>query len=67
MNKSLSGFSWLVIPLAFILFTAPGAISYVFFHPDEKYYTDAALQMIEKNDFLRPVKLTAARVSISPL
>ncbi len=37
MNRSLSGFSWLVIPLAFILFTAPGAISYVFFHPDEKY------------------------------
>lgn len=56
MNSRLSAYSWIFVPLIFLLFTAPGAVSYVFFHPDEKYYTDAALQMIEKNDFFTPYK-----------
>jgi len=56
MNSRLSASSWIFIPLIFLFFTAPGAVSYVFFHPDEKYYTDAALQMIEKNDFFTPYK-----------
>lgn len=56
MNSRLSASSWISIPLIFLLFIAPGALSYVFFHPDEKYYTDAALQMIQKDDFFTPYK-----------
>ena len=56
MRNRLSKYSWMVIPLIFLLFTAPGAVSYVFYHPDEKYYTDAALQMMGKSDYFTPYK-----------
>lgn len=56
MRNRLSKYSWMVIPLIFLMLTAPGAVSYVFYHPDEKYYTDAALQMMGKNDYFTPYK-----------
>ncbi len=45
---------WLLIPLLFLLYSSPGALEYVFFFPDEKYYTDAVLQMMDKEDYLTP-------------
>ncbi len=49
-------YSWLAIPLLFLLYSAPGALEYIFYFPDEKYYTDAVLQMIDRNDFFTPYK-----------
>ncbi len=46
--------SWIFIPVMFLLFSAPGAVDYVFHFPDEKYYTDAVLQMMDKNDYFTP-------------
>jgi 4-amino-4-deoxy-L-arabinose transferase-like glycosyltransferase len=47
-------YSWLIIPLLFLLYSAPSALDYVFHFPDEKYYTDAVLQMMDKNDCFTP-------------
>jgi 4-amino-4-deoxy-L-arabinose transferase-like glycosyltransferase len=44
----------LAAPLLFLLFSAPGALDYVFHYPDEKYYTDAVLQMMDKGDLFTP-------------
>jgi hypothetical protein len=44
----------LAAPLLFLLFSAPSALDYVFHYPDEKYYTDAVLQMMEKGDIFTP-------------
>ncbi len=46
----------IIIPALFLLYSAPGALDYVFHFPDEKHYTDAALQMIEKGDYFTPYK-----------
>ena len=42
--------------------SAPGALDYVFHFPDEKYYTDAVLHMIDKDECLPHIKQTALRV-----
>lgn len=47
-------YSYLLIPVLFLLFSAPSALDYVFHFPDEKYYTDAVLQMMEKDDCFTP-------------
>ena len=49
-------YSWLIVPILFLLFSAPGALDYVFHFPDEKYYTDAVLQMMDKGDIFTPYK-----------
>ena len=55
MQKTdLKKYSWLMAPLLFLLFSAPVALDYVFHFPDEKYYTDAVLQMIDKDDCFTP-------------
>ena len=46
----------LVIPLLFLIYSAPSALDYVFHYPDEKYYTDAVLQMMDKGDIFTPYK-----------
>ena len=46
--------SLLIIPILFLLFSAPGALDFVFHFPDEKYYTDAVLQMMDKNELFTP-------------
>ena len=47
-------YAWLIIPLLFLLYSAPSALDYVFHFPDEKYYTDAVLQMMDKEDYFTP-------------
>jgi len=48
--------SWthILIPFLFLIYTAPGALDYLFFFPDEKYYTDSVIQMMEKDDCFTP-------------
>lgn len=38
----------------FLVYAAPSALEYIFFFPDEKHYTDAAIQMTENHDYLTP-------------
>lgn len=49
-------YALLIIPLLFLLYSAPGALDYVFHYPDEKYYTDAVQQMMDKGDLFTPYK-----------
>ena len=49
-------YSWLAIPFLFLLYSAPSAIDYLFYFPDEKYYTDAVLQMMDQGDYFTPYK-----------
>ncbi len=53
-ENRLKKYSYFLIPVLFLLFSAPSALDYVFHFPDEKYYTDAVLQMMEKNDCFTP-------------
>ena len=57
----------LAAPLLFLLFSAPSALDYVFHYPDEKYYTDAVLQMMEKGDLFTPTRPTARHGLKNPL
>ncbi len=52
--NGLKKYSFFIVPVLFLLFSAPSALDYVFHFPDEKYYTDAVIQMMEKNDCLTP-------------
>lgn len=53
-NSVLLKNSLLVIPVLFLLFSAPSALDFVFHFPDEKYYTDAVLQMMDKDELFTP-------------
>ncbi len=46
--------SYIIIPVLFLIYSAPGALDYLFFFPDEKYYTDSVIQMMEKDDCFTP-------------
>jgi 4-amino-4-deoxy-L-arabinose transferase-like glycosyltransferase len=67
MKHRIQTYSWLVIPLVFLLYSAPGALDFVFHFPDEKYYTDAALQMIDKDDYLTPYKADGTPRFLKPI
>lgn len=54
MKQSGLAISAIIAPLFFLLFSAPGALDFVFHYPDEKYYTDAVLLMMEKDDCFTP-------------
>ena len=45
---------WLIIPVMFLIYSAPASLDYLFYYPDEKYYNDAVLQMMEKEDYFTP-------------
>lgn len=53
-NKRFQTYTFIIIPLLFLLYSAPSALDYVFHFPDEKYYTDSVLHMMEKNDCFTP-------------
>jgi 4-amino-4-deoxy-L-arabinose transferase-like glycosyltransferase len=53
-NGGLKKYNYLIVPVLFLFFSAPSALDYLFYFPDEKYYTDAVLQMMEKNDCFTP-------------
>jgi 4-amino-4-deoxy-L-arabinose transferase-like glycosyltransferase len=44
---------WIVAAL-FVMFLAPFALTYVTHHPDERHYTNAAIQMLQTGDWLTP-------------
>src|SRR5690606_23674961 len=56
-----------LLPLLFLLYSAPGALDYLFYFPDEKYYTDAALQMLDKNDWFTPYKADGTPRFLKPI
>ena len=60
-------YTWLIIPLLFMLYSAPGALDFVFHFPDEKYYTDAALQMMDKNDCFTPYAADGSPRFLKPI
>ena len=57
----------IIIPFLFLLYSAPGALDYVFHYPDEKYYTDAVLQMMEKSDFFTPYSADGSPRFLKPV
>ncbi len=56
-----------LIVLLFLLYSAPGALDFVFHYPDEKYYTDSVLQMIEKGDYFTPYKADGSPRFLKPI
>ncbi|MCY1720538.1 glycosyltransferase family 39 protein [Prolixibacteraceae bacterium Z1-6] len=50
----LQKYALIVIPILFLFFSAPSALDYLFFHADEKRYTDAVIYMMEKDDCFTP-------------
>ena len=60
-------YAWLIIPLLFLLYSSPSALDYVFHFPDEKYYTDAVLQMMDKNDCFTPYSADGSPRFLKPI
>lgn len=56
LKTRLQKYALLIIPLLFLLYSAPSALDYVFHYPDEKYYTDAVIHMMDKGDLFTPYK-----------
>jgi len=67
MQNRLKKYSWIIIPLMFLLYSAPSALDYVFHFPDEKYYTDAVLQMMDKNDCFTPYSADGSHRFVKPI
>lgn len=66
-HSGLQKFTFLIIPILFLLYSAPGALDFVFHFPDEKYYTDAVLQMMDKDDFFTPFKADGSPRFLKPI
>lgn len=56
-----------IVLLMFLLCSSPGALDFVFHYPDEKYYTDAVLQMMEKGDYFTPYKADGSPRFLKPI
>ena len=67
MQNRKNKYTWLLAPLLFLLFVSPGALDYLFFFPDEKYYTDAVLQMMDKEDYLTPYQADGTHRFLKPI
>ncbi len=52
----LQKYAFLIIPIFFLFYSAPSALDYIFFHADEKRYTDAVIHMMDKGELLTPYK-----------
>ncbi len=66
-NSRIQKFTFLIIPVLFLLYSAPGALDYVFHFPDEKYYTDAVLQMMDKGDYFTPYQADGSPRFLKPI
>ena len=55
---------WIV---AFVICIAPLALTYVLHHPDERHYTDAAIQMEQTTDFFTPLKANGEPRFLKPV
>jgi len=67
LNSKIQKYSWLVVPLLFLMYSSPSALDYVFHFPDEKYYTDAVLQMMEKDDYFTPYQADGTPRFLKPI
>ncbi len=67
MQNRLKKYSWVIIPLLFLMYSAPSALDYVFHFPDEKYYTDAVLQMMDKEDYFTPYAADGTHRFLKPI
>ncbi|MGC9352629.1 MAG: ArnT family glycosyltransferase [Mariniphaga sp.] len=67
MQNRWKKYSWILVPLLFLLYSAPSALDYVFHFPDEKYYTDAVLQMMDKEDYFTPYKADGTHRFLKPI
>lgn len=67
MQNRWKKYSWILVPLLFLLYAAPSALDYVFHFPDEKYYTDAVLQMMDKEDYFTPYKADGSHRFLKPI
>ena len=47
-------YSLIAVPIFFLFYSAPSALDYIFFHADEKRYTDAVIFMMDKEDYFTP-------------
>ena len=66
-NTRIKKYTIYIIPLLFLLYSAPGALDYVFHYPDEKYYTDSVLQMMDKGDYFTPYKADGTPRFLKPI
>lgn len=68
MNNKLSDkYVWLIIPVLFLLFSAPASLEYFFYYPDEKYYIDSVLQMSDNGDYLTPLNADGTPRFLKPI
>ena len=66
-NTGIKKYAIYTIPLLFLLYSAPGALDYVFHFPDEKYYTDSVLQMMDKGDYFTPYQADGSPRFLKPI
>jgi len=66
-NSTQQKYSLVIILILFLLYSAPGALDFVFHFPDEKYYTDAVLQMMDKGDYFTPYKADGSPRFLKPI
>lgn len=67
MQERLKKYTWIVVPLLFLLYSAPSALDFVFHFPDEKYYTDAVLQMMDREDYFTPYQADGSHRFLKPI
>lgn len=56
-----------LLAIIFFILTAPFALCYIFHHPDEAHYTNAAIAMLQNSDFLSPVYPDGSYRFIKPI
>ncbi len=66
-DSGIKKYTIYIIPILFLLYSAPGALDYVFHFPDEKYYTDSVLQMMDKGDYFTPYKADGTPRFLKPI
>lgn len=66
-KKGLQKYTLIIIPVLFLIYSAPSALDYVFHFPDEKYYTDSVLQMMDKEDYFTPYKADGSPRFLKPI
>jgi len=68
MKNGLSDkYSRIIIPIIFLIFSAPAALEYFFYYPDEKYYVDSVLQMSDTGDYLTPLNADGTPRFLKPV
>ena len=67
MIRFLRKYLLLLAPVLFLIYSAPGALDYIFYHPDEKYYTDSVLKMIEREDCVTPYNADGSPRFLKPI